>query len=113
MHADPQSAQESQVHPRSITARPRPSLSVECLCREAHAGGALGTAPDLGRAETPNAAEKAFVTWTKMSAKYRHHILLILAQLVYANTEVLGRIILFFIKDFGGPDVKLTPAGSD
>ncbi|KAF8580734.1 succinate-semialdehyde dehydrogenase [Ramaria rubella] len=59
-------------------------------------GEALGTAPDLGRAETANAinaAEKAFGTWSKTTAKYRHDILLNMAQLIYANTEDLGRII--------------------
>ncbi|KAF8584140.1 succinate-semialdehyde dehydrogenase [Ramaria rubella] len=59
-------------------------------------GEALGTAPDLGRAETVNAidaAERAFGTWSKTTAKYRHDILLKLAQLIYANTEDLGRII--------------------
>ncbi|KAF8583738.1 ALDH-like protein [Ramaria rubella] len=63
-------------------------------------GEALGTAPDLGRAETVNAidaAERAFGTWSKTTAKniskYCHDILLKLAQLIYANTEDLSRII--------------------
>ncbi|KAF8587530.1 ALDH-like protein, partial [Ramaria rubella] len=63
-------------------------------------GEALGTAPDLGRAETVNAidaAERAFGTWSKTTAKnisnYCHDILLKLAQLIYVNTEDLGRII--------------------
>ncbi|KAF8581839.1 succinate-semialdehyde dehydrogenase [Ramaria rubella] len=57
---------------------------------------ALGTAPDLGRAETVdaiNAAEKAFRIWSKTTAKYRHDILLNLARIIYANVDDLGRII--------------------
>ncbi|KAF8573240.1 ALDH-like protein [Ramaria rubella] len=63
-------------------------------------GEALGTALDLGHAETVNAinaAERAFGTWSKTTAKniskYCHDILLKLAQLIYANTKDLGRII--------------------
>ncbi|KAF8579515.1 ALDH-like protein [Ramaria rubella] len=63
-------------------------------------GEALGTAPDLGCAETINAinaTERAFGTWSKTTAKniskYCHDTLLKLAQLIYANTEDLGCII--------------------
>ncbi|KAF8592725.1 succinate-semialdehyde dehydrogenase [Ramaria rubella] len=56
----------------------------------------LGTIPDLGVAETKqaiDAAAKAFKTWSKTTAKYRHDILKKFFDLMIQNVDDLGTIL--------------------
>ncbi|KAJ3509762.1 hypothetical protein NLJ89_g5045 [Agrocybe chaxingu] len=56
----------------------------------------LGTVPEMGLAETKQAIEaasKAFVSWSKTTAKYRHDLLLKLYALMQQHHEDLGRLI--------------------
>ncbi|KAG8993036.1 succinate semialdehyde dehydrogenase NADP+ linked [Tulasnella sp. JGI-2019a] len=56
----------------------------------------LGTVPELTLEDTKaaiDAASRAFKTWSKTTAKYRHDVLMKLHKLMMENTEDLGRII--------------------
>lgn len=56
----------------------------------------LGTVPDMGAKETEEAikaAEAAFPSWSKTTAKYRHDLLMKLYALMTENTDDLGRMI--------------------
>ncbi|KAG6334096.1 hypothetical protein ID866_4988 [Astraeus odoratus] len=59
-------------------------------------GEELGTVPEMGLSETKaaiTAADKAFKTWGKTTAKHRHDILMKLYSLFQEHHDDLGRII--------------------
>jgi succinate-semialdehyde dehydrogenase/glutarate-semialdehyde dehydrogenase len=57
----------------------------------------LGTVPEFGLEETKeaiSAAQEAFKTWSKTTAKERHDIMMRLYKLMQDNAEDLGKIIV-------------------